>query len=140
MSKTFTLTAHVNPVAWKAPTLGVKRVGPRVVPIAAPNAEVKAYQAALREQMEPQYDGPPLAQPVRLEWEFARQLPRYQTESGRWVTKHAQDGTNLQKSSEDALQPWLLCNDIWVHEWSGVVAAQGSDVLNPYVKVTVILL
>jgi Holliday junction resolvase RusA-like endonuclease len=135
-----TLKADINPVAWKAPTLGVKRFGGKVVPYAAPNAEVQAYQAALQEQMRPQYDGEPITGPVHLEWEFCRQQSRYQTESGRWVTKHAQDGTNLQKSSEDALQPWLIKNDVQVQSWTGVVVAQGPDVENPYVLVRVVLL
>lgn len=132
-----TLTAMVNPVAWKAPTLSVMRRGSRMLPIAAPNAEVKAYQSALREQWEPLYEGDPIEVPVALEWHFNRQLVRYESASGRMVQKHRQDLTNLQKSSEDALQPWLLKNDVWVRESHAFIVRQEADVTDPYVRLKV---
>lgn len=132
-----TLSASVNPVAWKAPTLGAKRMGSKVVPYAAPNQEVEAYKNALQEQWMPQYGGVPIDYPVRLEWSFARRLNTYESAGGRTVTKHKQDLTNLVKSSEDALQPWLLKNDVWVHSMSAVIDEQSKDVTDPYVTLIV---
>lgn len=130
----------VNPVAWKAPTLGVKRFGAKVVPYAAPNVEMQAYQSAIKEQWADTWTEPPIEVPVALTWHFNRQLPRYQSASGRWVQKHRQDLTNLVKSSEDALQPWLLRNDVWVHESHAYIVRQEADVSDPYVRLKVVWL
>lgn len=124
-----TLVFHsdINPVPWKAPTLGTRRAGGRVVPTSAPNAEMVAYQNALREAWEKQFEYAPIAQPVRLTWAFSRRLARYQGPSGRWVTKKPCDLSNLVKSSEDALQPWLLANDIHVVLFTAQMLSQSAD-------------
>lgn len=133
------LRADVNPVGWKAPTAFARRGSGRTGVGTAPSVEVEAYKSALRESLIPQYNGEPIEQPCRVDLFFVRQLITYESASGRKVTKHRQDLTNLRKSTEDALQPWLLKNDVWVRQGWTEIIAQEKDV-EPYVKVVVYLL
>lgn len=133
------LRADVNPVGWKAPTAFARRGGGRAGVGTAPSAEVEAYKSALKESLISQYDGEPIEQPCRVDLRFVRQLITYESASGRKVTKHRQDLTNLRKSTEDALQPWLLKNDVWVHQGWTEIVQQSKDV-EPWVEVTVYLL
>lgn len=128
--------ADVNPVGWKSPTLGTKRIGSRVVPTSSPNSEMVTYQNALREQLQPQWSLPPIDGPVRLDWYFSRQLTAYTSASGRTVRKHRIDLTNMVKSSEDAIQPWLITNDVnVVSSWAEIVS-QSADT-EPSVRLVV---
>lgn len=120
------LRADVNPVGWKAPTAFVIRRGGRLSAGMAPSMEVKAYQESIKETLRPLWDDlnlPIIEVPCRVDLYFSRQLVSYQAESGRTVTKHRQDLTNLRKSTEDALQPWMIKNDVLVTQgWTEIVA------------------
>ncbi|MDP9011110.1 MAG: RusA family crossover junction endodeoxyribonuclease [Pseudomonadota bacterium] len=120
--------ADLNPCPWKAPTLGTKRFGAKVVPSAAPNAEMLAYQEAIREAWEADWGVEALDCPVELTWTFARKLGAYKSPGGRTVHKKACDLSNLVKSSEDAIQPWLITNDRNVMRFSATWDRQAADV------------
>ena len=131
-------TGDINPVPWKAPTLGTKRYGGRTVPTASPSAEMGAYQEAIREAWEPLWDREPITGPVRLMWEFRRQLVQYRANggTGRLVTKKACDLSNVVKASEDAIQPWLIKNDVQVMSFSADWLEPQSVDAHPQVKLT----
>jgi Holliday junction resolvase RusA-like endonuclease len=137
-----TLRADLNPVAWKSPTAYAIRRGGSIRAAMAPAVEVRAYQEALAEMFREQWgDRPTITDPVCLQWKFARRLVSYESATGRTVTKHRQDGTNLQKAAEDALQAsGVIKNDVQVHAWSGVIVEQSKDVSDPFVEVAVWLL
>lgn len=122
------LRAEVNPVGWKAPTAFVMRRGGRLGAGMAPSMEVKAYQEALAEALRPQWEAlglPVITTECRIDFYFSRQLATYVSESGRNVTKHRQDATNMRKSTEDALQPWMIKNDVLVTKgWTEIVSQE----------------
>lgn len=130
------LRAEINPVAWKAPTAFVMRRGGRMGAGMAPSMEVKAYQEALQEILKPQWDRPAITDECQVDIYFARQLVTYESQSGRNVTKHRQDLTNLRKSTEDALQPWLVKNDVLITRgWTEIVSQ--SKTTESYVLIKV---
>lgn len=109
----------------------------------APATEVVAYQAALREEFLRQWtERPTIKQECRLEWRFARQLTSYISDvSGRKVTRHRVDLSNCVKSAEDALQPYVLANDVLVQSFSAQWAEpQSTTVTDPFVEVAIYLL
>ena len=135
----------INPIAWKAPTAFAKRFGGKVTASVAPNVEVATFQVALRELLAEQWgDREPYTGPVELVWRFNRKLISYVSDTGRTVTKHRVDGTNLQKAAEDCLQAhkksdWqgVIANDVQVVRWRGEIVRQEKDVEDPYVEVEV---
>ena len=135
----------INPLPWKAPTAFAKRFGGKVTASVAPNVEVATYQVALRELLAEQWgDTPAHTGPVELAWRFNRKLVSYQSESGRMVTKHRVDLTNMIKAAEDCLQAhakseWqgVIANDVQVIRVSGEIVRQEKDVNDPYVEVEV---
>lgn len=136
------LRADLNPVGWKAPTAFVKRAGGRYFAGMSPAVEVVAYQEALREVLLPSWEAlgvDTITTECRLDLRFSRQLVTYESQSGRKVTKHRQDLTNLRKSTEDALQPWLVKNDVLVTQgWTEIV--EQSKTASPYVEIIAYLL
>lgn len=145
MREPLRLTADCNPVPWKSPTLGTRRHGGKVAPTSSPNMEMVTYQNALREQFREFWDELPYPGKVELHWEFSRQLMSYKSASGRMVTKHVCDTTNMVKSSEDAIQPrksdpWaLITNDKNVLYYTARQLAQSKDA-TPRVNLTVVFL
>lgn len=121
------LRADLIPVSWKAPTAYTVRTGGRFSSRVAPSAELNAYKEALREVLTPQWRWDPIDFPVELQWRFSRQLVTYESESGRKVTKHQQDLTNLVKAAEDALQPTILRNDKWVRAMYAEIVEQSKE-------------
>lgn len=134
------LTCDVNPVGWKAPTAFARRGAGRVGVGTAPSVEVEAYKSALREALIPQWgDRPAIEQPCRIDLFFRRQLITYVSASGRNVTKHRADLTNMRKSTEDCLQPWLVKNDVLVVQgWTEII--EQSKTAEPEVTIEVYLL
>ncbi len=72
---------------------------------------------------------------MELHWIFSRRLARYASATGRMVQKKPCDLSNLVKSSEDAIQPWLITNDRNVMRFSAEWDRQDADV-EPYVWLT----
>lgn len=133
------LKVAINPVGWKAPTAFVIRRGGRLTAGMAPSTEVLAYQAALSGILRPMWDDlgvETVTTECRLDLFFSRQLITYvSNESGRNITKHRQDLTNLRKSTEDALQPWLVKNDVLITSgWTEIV--EQTKTADPFIRLT----
>lgn len=133
------LRADINPQPWRSPTAYAIRKGGKVRAAVAPAMETRAFQEALAESFREQWGGkPPLTDELVLRWRFNRRLIRYATSTGRMVTKHRVDGTNLQKAAEDALQQsGVIKNDVQVVAWSGEIVEQSTTVADPYVEVAI---
>lgn len=125
------LIEGINPEPWQAKKLGVIRKGTRWVPTATTPEHQRVYQAALREDITLAYPNLPMfprGLDLELKMYFWRRLDSYAGPSGRMTRRKEADATNLQKSTEDALQSVLLDNDRQVRRVSSDVIAQGSDV------------
>lgn len=100
----------VNPYPWKVPPFTPARKGTKIFVKAGRDEGLHSYKQAVKEYIEKQphemIDGP-----VELEMWFYRNIPEYTTPQGRRARKHEADTTNLQKSTEDALQGILYAND-----------------------------
>jgi Holliday junction resolvase RusA-like endonuclease len=105
----------------------------------APSMEVKAYQEAMQEILKPQWgDRPSIDTECRMDFFFSRTLVTYVSDKGRNVTKHRQDLTNLRKSSEDCLQPWLITNDVLITSgWTEII--EQSKTAEGYVRIEIYL-
>ena len=116
---------RVNPEPWAVGSLGLGRKQGKIYPYIGQNAQLAAYQAAIREELGPQelIEGN-----VELNLYFWRNLATYETQSGRDHRKHHADATNMQKATEDALQGVLFDNDKYVVDVHSVVVDQGPDV------------
>jgi hypothetical protein len=66
---------------------------------------------------------------------FSRRLETYQGPSGRTVVKHRMDLTNLRKSTEDALQPHVVKNDVLIVKGWTEIIEQSRDVEHPYIEI-----
>ena len=113
------LIPHVNPTPWKAPDNIPTRKGNKVFCKSVTPAVVKDYQTQIKTmmgQLYPDLEPTPKGQHVALKFGFYRKLG--------YRAQHC-DATNLQKSTEDALQGVLFENDrdvlyvaSWIHEQS----------------------
>jgi len=119
----------INPEPWAVGTTFTRRTAGKVVSGMAPNQKVKDYKSAVQEALKPQIQTPVFS--ADAEWEvellFWRQIERW-TVDGKVKTGNYADATNLQKSTEDALQGLLFGNDRSVKRISSHVVAQGLDV------------
>lgn len=116
---------HLNPEPWAIGPVGVARRNGKIVPYVGRNQQLDAYKEAVREAV-----GKVEMMTGKLEvtFYFWRQRSEYQTPQARTHRKHEADATNMQKSTEDALQDLLYKNDkdnVHVESW---VVAQGPDV------------
>jgi Holliday junction resolvase RusA-like endonuclease len=123
------IVLHINPEPWKVGTVYSfgKRKG------ISPDAQLVAYKEAvhtgvqdyLRERgiQDTMIEGD-----VELRFWFWRRLDSYQSASGRKVTKHRVDMTNLQKATEDALHDIFFKNDVQDKHVSSIEVEQGPDV------------
>lgn len=122
----------LNPIPWKVGPIGSMRRGGKLVPYVAPDPELKSYQDGLRTWFIT--NGiPPLDPPYQIRFLFWRKIISYQGKS-RMVTKQRADQTNLQKATEDALQPskspeWagLISNDRECQYSGGLIVEQEKD-------------
>lgn len=96
-------------------------------PYVGPNAQLKTYQQAIREEMESR--APKMIEAPRVEMEiwFWRRIDRYRTPADLAARKHEADATNLQKGLEDALQGLLFMNDRVIADIRSVVVEQTAD-------------
>jgi Holliday junction resolvase RusA-like endonuclease len=128
----FLLLRDINPEPWQAKELGVGLKGGRHFPTATTPIQQRMYQEAIRGSIEEAY-------PDGFEWFadykelecwffFWRKLESYTQKSGRTATRRRADVTNLQKSTEDALQKVFFKNDSQIKRIHSEVVAQGPDV------------
>jgi Holliday junction resolvase RusA-like endonuclease len=115
----------VTPEPWTAGT--AFRRGPRGVGIAK-NAALVAYQEAVKEALREQFTGEPITDDIVLDVWFWRQLATYEGPSGRMVTKHRCDLSNMVKAFEDACQGILFKNDNQVVRNSACIVGQSKDI------------
>jgi hypothetical protein len=117
------LVEGINPVPWMAPQVG----GMGVKPVLYKPDELRAYQEAFSEEFILQnrniktYGADDL---IFIEFTFWRRLDTYEIGEGRKSRDHVADATNLQKSTEDALQGILFDNDRIVRMVSSQIAGQ----------------
>lgn len=115
----------VNPEPWAVGPLGVGRKNGRTYPYVGQNAQLAAYQSAVREALGPQVQ---IEGDLDISFFFWRNLVTYKTQAGRDHRKHHADVTNMQKATEDALQGVLFDNDKYVVDVHSVVMEQGPEV------------
>lgn len=116
---------NVNPEPWAIGSLGLGRKAGKMYPYVGQNAQLAAYQSAVREALGPQTK---IEGNVEVNFYFWRNLATYETQTGRDHRKHYADATNLQKATEDALQGVLFDNDKFVVDVHSVVMDQGPHV------------
>lgn len=117
----------INPEPWAVGSLAVGRRDGKVYPYIGPNAQLVAYQEAIREELGDDHEL--TSGDLKIRFYFWRQLSAYTTTSGRSHRKHQTDTTNLQKALEDALQGILFKNDRAVKDIRSVIVDQGQNVV-----------
>lgn len=117
----------VNPEPWAVGPVGTGRKNGKVYAYIGPNAQLVAYQNAVREQLGDR-EISPLVGDVELTFFFWRRLDTYLTPHGRKAHKEEADSTNLQKGLEDALQGILFANDRSVKRITSEVVKQDPDI------------
>lgn len=122
----FYLVEGINPVPWTAPSFSVR--GGK--PTAYKSEELRAYQEAFAEEFKAQNPEAPYIEdtPMELAFCFWRRLDSYELGDGQKSSDHRADATNLQKSTEDALQGVLFKNDRDVQAVSSKIIAQGPSI------------
>jgi Holliday junction resolvase RusA-like endonuclease len=135
LEPTYYLIEGINPEPWVAGT--AYRRGHRGVGVAKSQA-LTDYQNAIAEAINDALadDHKPYTEELELQVWLWRCLDKYQTESGRWQTRHRADLTNMLKALEDALQarkampdfPGLIKNDVQIVVSQVSVVAQATDV------------
>jgi hypothetical protein len=127
--------AGINPVPYRNPIAEIRRAPGKTKPYAqnVKDEELRRYQAAITAWGITE-NIPLLEPPYQIHFFWWRRLIRYQSESGRWVTKKRADQTNLQKATEDALQPskdpqWngMITNDVHDRYSGGLIVEEEKD-------------
>ncbi len=127
---------HVNPEPWAVGPLSMGRRNGRLTATLGQNAQLNAYQEAIREEMTQYHVYPLQYEPFySLDFFFYRQRAEYENAQARRHRKHEADTTNLVKATEDALQGILYDNDRDVIRVCGWNVEQGPDVTTPGVVV-----
>jgi len=105
--------------------IGRNRNG-KLFPSVAPNHQLKAFQEAVREELE---GVEPLPQDITycLTFYFWRRLDPYLDAADRKRKANSADTTNLQKGLEDALQGVLFENDRDVHDIRSILVEQSES-------------
>lgn len=122
--------SQVNPVPWKAPTATVRggAGGKRWVQFFSPE-ELVTYKEGLADDLLTKYPKIKMIEddPIELEFFFFRSLDQLGQKGNRKHRAHVADATNLQKSTEDALQGLLFKNDVQVKRVTSNVIEQTGD-------------
>lgn len=127
MSSELWIFLPLNPEPWTAPKMGIGRRGGKVYPHSIPDAQVKAYQEAIREELlAKKIEMLPKGQWYDLYFYWWRRLDEYELPSGRKSRRHQADATNMQKATEDALQGVLIDNDRHVRKVGSEIVSQGG--------------
>ncbi len=111
MSDPTWLVIPVNPEPWAVGPVSTGRANGKMFGTIGRNAQLHAYQEAVREYLEELWTGDVIDGPAEVEFFFWRHLATYRTPSGRTKTKNEVDVTNLIKGTEDALQGIVIKND-----------------------------
>lgn len=120
---------ELNPEAWRIGPLGVKRAGGKMIPYVGQDQQLHSYKRAVAETLVDKYGIQEIIEgPVDLLLLFWRQRDEYTTQQARTHRKHEVDATNLQKSTEDALQGVLYKNDKDNLHVQSYIVEQGPDV------------
>lgn len=120
----------ISPEPWAIGPVGSARRGGKLTSYVGRNAQVHAYEQAVKEAVTEQLpkDFQMFEGKITLEFYFWRNRAEYITPQARTHRKHEADVTNLQKATEDALQGVLFKNDKDVDDVHSVMVAQGPDV------------
>ena len=117
---------EVNPYPWKVPPFSPGRKGNALFVKAGRDEGLHTYKQAIRELIQAgsyfQIPGE-----VQLYFWFWRRIETYVSPGGRRTKKHIADVTNLQKSTEDALQDLIIENDSNVRLVRSELVEQGDD-------------
>ena len=121
---------NINPEPWAIGPVGSARRGGKLTSYVGRNAQVYAYEQAVKEAVIEQlpaefkmFEGN-----FALAFYFWRERAEYVTPQARTHRKHEADVTNLQKATEDALQGVLFKNDKDTSSVHAVLVEQGPDV------------
>lgn len=127
LTRTFTFPG-INPEPWAIGPVGWTTRGGKRIPTIGPMPQVKTYQKAIGDELKKYILPAPLTCKVRFEFYFWRRLDKHTTTKGREVQAKVSDATNMQKSTEDALQKILIVNDNQVKDIRSVVVEEGEFV------------
>lgn len=117
---------NLNPEPWAVGPLDLLRRKGKLAPTMGRNQQVAAYQQAVKSELEDKYAGnlsSILPGPYELDMYFWRNTER----------ANVADGTNMLKSTEDALQGILLTNDREVRRARWEIVQQGPEVASAVV-------
>lgn len=133
--------AGINPTPWKAPEVGIGRKGGKAFPTVYKSAELVMYQESVRDELQTLHEKSPLpyydGDDIEITFYLWRRIDSYVNEAtGRRVTKHKADATNLQKSLEDACQGILFKNDNQVQSITTHIIRQDKEV-EPYIQIRI---
>lgn len=123
----------INPVPWKAPTAATGRKGGKVFARLFADEEMKTYQAAVAEALKDYVN--PVEHLLEVHFSFWRRRDQWQGAT-RQVTSQEADATNMQKSTEDALQKILYKNDRQIKYVSSHAVEQAVG-LEPRIEILV---
>ena len=116
----------VNPEPWAVGPVGYARRSGKMSAYVGRNAQLEAFKEAVREALGDGHEK--IVGRVALQFFFWRNRADYKTPQARTHRKHEADVTNLQKSTEDALQGILFENDKDTNDIRSVLVEQGPDV------------
>lgn len=120
------LVLDINPEPWAIGPVGYARRGGKMSAYVGQNQQLNAYKEAIKEAVEGRIDM--MHGKVDLTFYFWRNRAEYTTPQARAHRKHEADLTNLQKSTEDALQGLLYENDKDNSHVQSFMVEQGPDV------------
>lgn len=115
----------INPEPWAIGPVGFSRRGGKMSAYVGRNQQLDAYKEAVREEVG---NVEMLKGKLSVTFYFWRNRAEYKTPQARIHRKHEADATNLQKSTEDALQGVLYANDKDNHHVQSFIVEQGPDV------------
>jgi len=140
MSRMLTVIAlvDINPEPWRVGEASAVRRNGKLGAFISPDPALVNYQEAVRETLR-EMKVPLLEPAYHLRFWWWREIVTYESASGRMVTKHKVDQTNLQKGTEDALQKCketknrsafdgVITNDTYCMSSGGMIVEQEKGV------------
>lgn len=120
----------VNPEPWEAPAASIGRKNGKVFPHLRQSNKLRDYKTHVREAFTERYPDfvPSDSDILNVTFYFWREVESVETGKGRKSRSNYADATNLQKSTEDALQGLLYHNDRQVKRVTTQIVTQGPDV------------
>ena len=126
---TWYLVEGVNPEPWTAPEGTVGRKGGKSFVQFHKPQQARQYQESLKSEFQIQNpQAVKVAGDIEIVFYFWRQLPTFEIHEGKKTRQSAYaDATNLQKSTEDALQGILYNNDRDIISVRSVIVEQEKE-------------